>query len=50
MSASKKLTANAGCPVADNQNDMTAGPRGGQLLQDVWFLGRLAHLDREVSG
>ncbi len=45
---SKKLTTNAGCPVADNQNVMTAGPRGPQLLQDVWFLEKLAHFDREV--
>ena len=33
----KKLTNNAGAPVVDNQNIMTAGPRGPQLLQDVWF-------------
>jgi len=45
---SKKLTANAGCPVVDNQNVMTAGPRGPQLLRDVWFLEKLAHFDREV--
>lgn len=44
----KKLTTAAGCPVADNQNVMTAGPRGPQLLQDVWFLEKLAHFDREV--
>ena len=44
----KKLTTNAGAPVADNQNIMTAGPRGPQLLQDVWFLEKLAHFDREV--
>ncbi len=44
----KKLTTNAGCPVSDNQNVMTAGPRGPQLLQDVWFLEKLAHFDREV--
>ena len=44
----KKLTTNAGCPVSDNQNIMTAGPRGPQLLQDVWFLEKLAHFDREV--
>ena len=48
MSDNKKLTTNAGCPVADNQNVMTAGPRGPQLLQDVWFLEKLAHFDREV--
>lgn len=44
----KKLTTTAGCPVANNQNVMTAGPRGPQLLQDVWFLEKLAHFDREV--
>lgn len=44
----KKLTTNAGCPVVDNQNVLTAGPRGPQLLQDVWFLEKLAHFDREV--
>ncbi len=45
---SKKLTTAAGCPVAHNQNVMTAGPRESQLLQDVWFLEKLAHFDREV--
>lgn len=44
----KKLTTAGGCPVTDNQNVMTAGPRGPQLLQDVWFLEKLAHFDREV--
>ena len=48
MSQDNKLTTNAGCPVAHNQNVMTAGPRGPQLLQDVWFLEKLAHFDREV--
>jgi catalase len=44
----KGLTTNAGAPVPDNQNVMTAGQRGPQLLQDVWFLEKLAHFDREV--
>jgi catalase len=44
----KKLTTRAGSPVVDNQNVVTAGPRGPQLLQDVWFLEKLAHFDREV--
>jgi catalase len=44
----KKLTTNAGAPVPDNQNAMTAGPRGPMLLQDIWFLEKLAHFDREV--
>ena len=44
----KKLTTNAGAPVPDNQNVMTAGPLGPMLLQDVWYLEKLAHFDREV--
>ncbi|MCC7494159.1 MAG: catalase [Fimbriimonadaceae bacterium] len=44
----RKLTTAAGAPVPDNQNVLTAGPRGPQLLQDVWFLEKLAHFDREV--
>ncbi|MDW7659570.1 MAG: catalase, partial [Bacillota bacterium] len=44
----KKLTTVAGAPVVDNQNVMTAGPRGPVLLQDVWYLEKLAHFDREV--
>jgi hypothetical protein len=44
----KKMTNNAGAPVADNQNAMTAGPRGPMLLQDVWFLEKLAHFDGKV--
>src|SRR5512145_2072745 len=44
----KKLTTNAGAPVVDNQNVITAGPRGPMLLQDVWYLEKLAHFDREV--
>lgn len=44
----KKLTSTSGAPVADNQNSMTAGRRGPMLLQDVWFLEKLAHFDREV--
>jgi catalase len=43
-----KLTNNAGTPVADNQNVLTAGPRGPMLLQDTWFLEKLASFDREV--
>lgn len=48
MSDSKNLTTEAGAPVPDNQNVLTAGPRGPMLLQDVWFLEKLAHFDREV--
>ena len=48
MAEKKKLTTAAGAPVPDNQNVLTAGPKGPQLLQDVWFLEKLAHFDREV--
>ncbi len=48
MSDKPKLTTTGGAPVADNQNVMTAGPRGPMLLQDVWFLEKMAHFDREV--
>jgi catalase len=44
----RRLTTVAGAPVVDNQNTMTAGPRGPALLQDVWFLEKLGHFDREV--
>jgi catalase len=43
-----KLTTANGAPVVDNQNVLTAGPRGPMLLQDAWFLEKLAHFDREV--
>jgi len=43
-----RLTTGVGAPVPDNQNTMTAGPRGPVLLQDVWYLEKLAHFDREV--
>jgi catalase len=43
MTDKPRLTTVAGTPVAENQNSMTAGPRGPMLLQDVWFLEKLAH-------
>ncbi|MCB1938466.1 MAG: catalase [Rhodocyclaceae bacterium] len=48
MTDQRRLTTIAGAPVPDNQNTMTAGPRGPALLQDVWLLEKLAHFDREV--
>ncbi|OWA13916.1 catalase [Streptomyces sp. CS113] len=42
------MTTAVGAPVAGNQDSLTAGPRGPMLLQDVWFLEKLAHFDREV--
>ena len=48
MKEKKKLSHNSGAPVVDNQNVLTAGKRGPMLLQDVWFLEKLANFDREV--
>ena len=45
--ASEKLTTTAGAPVADNQNSITAGPRGPVLMQDYQLLEKLAHQNRE---
>lgn len=45
---SKRLTAENGRPIADNQNVQTAGVRGPMSLQDPWFTEKLAHFDREV--
>ena len=42
------LTTAAGAPVTDNQNSMSAGPRGPLLLQDLWLIEKLAHFAREV--
>lgn len=44
----KKLTTVTGAPVPNNQDSMTSGLRGPMMLQDVWFLEKLAHFDREV--
>jgi len=43
----KHLTTNQGVPVSDNQNSLTVGERGPVLLQDVQFIEKMAHFDRE---
>ncbi len=48
MSEKPKLTSVSGCPIANNQDSLTAGPRGPMLMQDVWYLEKMAHFDREV--
>lgn len=40
-------TTTAGSPIADNQNTLTAGPRGPVLMQDWQLLEKLAHQNRE---
>lgn len=47
MSEHKTLTTADGIPVADNQNSLTAGPRGPILLEDFYLLEKLAHFNRE---
>src|SRR5229473_3451943 len=41
------LTTDSGMPVADNQNSITAGPRGPVLMQDFFLFEKLAHQNRE---
>lgn len=47
MDTPKKLTTLAGAPIADNQNSLTAGPRGPILMQDVQLLEQLQRFNRE---
>ncbi|WP_416189909.1 catalase [Neisseria sp. CCUG17229] len=42
------LTMSNGAPVADNQNSLTAGPRGPLLSQDLWLNEKLGDFVREV--
>ncbi len=48
MENNKKLTTVSGRKVADNENVQTAGVRGPLLVQDPWFIEKLAHFDREL--
>lgn len=41
------LTTTFGAPVPDNQNSLTAGPRGPVLIQDFHLIEKLAHFNRE---
>jgi catalase len=42
-----QLTTSSGAPVGDNQNTLTAGPRGPVLMQDFWLIEKMAHFNRE---
>ena len=44
---STHLTTTGGNPIADNQNSLSAGPRGPLLIQDYQLLEKLAHQNRE---
>ena len=47
MADEKQLTTASGIPVADNQNSLTAGPRGPVLMQDYHLIEKMAHFNRE---
>jgi catalase len=47
MSERPILTTSAGVPVGDNQNSLSAGPRGPLLLQDFHLVEKLAQFNRE---
>jgi catalase len=43
----KKLTTASGKPFVENENSMSAGPRGPLLLQDFILHEKMAHFNRE---
>ncbi|MEW9898356.1 catalase [Chitinivorax sp. PXF-14] len=47
MNPAQHLTSSNGAPVADNQNSLSAGPRGPLLLQDYHLVEKLAQFNRE---
>jgi len=47
MKKKPQLTTSAGIPVGDNQNALTAGPRGPLLVQDWQLFEKHAHFNRE---
>ncbi len=47
MTKKKQLTTAHGNPIGDNQNSLTAGPRGPLLMQDFQLLEKMATFNRE---
>lgn len=47
MAKKKQMTTSAGIPVGDNQNALTAGPRGPLLAQDWQLFEKHGHFNRE---
>ncbi len=47
MSKPSPLSTASGIPLADNQNSLSAGPRGPLLLQDFHLIEKLQHFNRE---
>ncbi len=48
MNDHNKLTNAVGAPIPDNENSITAGPRGPVVFNDVWLMEKMAHFNREV--
>ncbi len=46
-SGAGRLMTNQGLPVADDQNTLTVGPRGPQLLEDFILHEKITHFDHE---
>ena len=47
MTKKEQLTTTHGNPIGDNQNSLTAGPRGPLLIQDYQLLEKMATFNRE---
>ena len=43
----RTMTTESGHPVSNNQNSLTAGPRGPMLMQDFALIEKMAHFNRE---
>ena len=41
------MTTSSGRPVGDNQNSVTAGPRGPVLMEDYLLVEKMAQFNRE---
>lgn len=44
----RKLTFTTGAPVSNHQDVLSAGPRGPIVMQDIWFLEKMAHFNKEL--
>ena len=47
MADKRRMTTASGMPVDNDQQTLTAGPRGPALMQDVHLMEKLAHFNRE---
>src|SRR3979411_706247 len=45
--SNQRLTTASGAPVGDDQNSLTAGPRGPVVMEDYLLFERMAHFNRE---